>query len=207
MDLGRSFRVEVMSIVNIEADALTEIIVAIVGTGLSGTGKMVIDLDHVNITTTRLHQSVEFYTILGLRDGFRPDFEFDGAWMYCGDRAVVHLQCPVDSRNNIDDRLEADPLSLMYEEPGYSEVDETAAWGGPSYETIAKERDDGETPTVDHIAFRCPGVDVEYAKMWLDGEGIKYTYNNIPDSTLEQLFVIDPNNVRVELNFDSRTDK
>ena len=35
---------------------------------------------------------VEFYEqIVGLRAGARPAFRFDGAWLYSGDSAVVHL--------------------------------------------------------------------------------------------------------------------
>ena len=33
-----------------------------------------------------------FYSnILGLRPGARPPFRFGGAWLYCGERAAVHL--------------------------------------------------------------------------------------------------------------------
>jgi catechol 2,3-dioxygenase-like lactoylglutathione lyase family enzyme len=49
-------------------------------------------LDHVNIRTARLDEMRRFYTdILGLDDGQRPDFGFDGAWLYLGDKACVHL--------------------------------------------------------------------------------------------------------------------
>jgi len=35
---------------------------------------------------------VEFYNrVLGLTVGPRPDFKFPGAWLYCGEYAVVHL--------------------------------------------------------------------------------------------------------------------
>ena len=35
---------------------------------------------------------IAFYTgILGLRLGPRPPFTFNGAWLYAGDQAVVHL--------------------------------------------------------------------------------------------------------------------
>lgn len=51
-----------------------------------------VQLDHVNIRTTRLAEMTAFYTeALGLRPGARPDFGIDGAWLYCGDRAAVHL--------------------------------------------------------------------------------------------------------------------
>lgn len=49
-------------------------------------------LDHVNIRTTRLEDLSAFYReVLGLQEGPRPDFAFEGAWLYCGDRPVVHL--------------------------------------------------------------------------------------------------------------------
>lgn len=52
-----------------------------------------IDLDHVNIRTTRLAEITAFYqTVLGMEVGARPPFRgFDGAWLYCGARAAVHL--------------------------------------------------------------------------------------------------------------------
>jgi len=49
-------------------------------------------LDHVNLRTANVTGLVEFYTaVLGLTLGNRPAFSFGGAWLYCGDRAVVHL--------------------------------------------------------------------------------------------------------------------
>jgi len=50
-------------------------------------------LDHVNIRTARLAEMTSFYaTVLGLKPGERPRFQFDGAWLYAPDgRAAVHL--------------------------------------------------------------------------------------------------------------------
>lgn len=49
-------------------------------------------LDHVNIRTTELARTQAFFTeVLGLNVGWRPDFPFGGAWLYAGDRDVVHL--------------------------------------------------------------------------------------------------------------------
>lgn len=49
-------------------------------------------LDHVNIRTNQLSAMIDWYSeILGLREGKRPNFSFDGAWLYAGDQAVVHL--------------------------------------------------------------------------------------------------------------------
>jgi catechol 2,3-dioxygenase-like lactoylglutathione lyase family enzyme len=49
-------------------------------------------LDHFNIRTRRLDDTVKFYQdILGLKNGDRPNFSFPGAWMYSEGRPVVHL--------------------------------------------------------------------------------------------------------------------
>ena len=52
----------------------------------------IIGLDHVNIRTTDLARTRAFFTeVLGLTVGWRPDFPFGGAWLYAGDKDVVHL--------------------------------------------------------------------------------------------------------------------
>jgi len=48
-------------------------------------------MDHFTVTTDRLSQSIAFYTALGLQVGPRPDFSVGGAWLYAGDRAILHL--------------------------------------------------------------------------------------------------------------------
>ena len=49
-------------------------------------------LDHVNIRTTELRRTQMFFTeVLGLAVGWRPDFPFGGAWLYAGDKDLVHL--------------------------------------------------------------------------------------------------------------------
>jgi len=49
-------------------------------------------LDHVNIRTSRLQIMIDWYSdILGMESGKRPNFPFEGAWMYAGDQAAVHL--------------------------------------------------------------------------------------------------------------------
>jgi len=49
-------------------------------------------LDHFNIRTRNLDETVRFYQdILGLEKGAPPNFAFPGAWMYSEGKAVVHL--------------------------------------------------------------------------------------------------------------------
>ena len=49
-------------------------------------------LDHFNIRTRKLAETVRFYEdVLGLEKGPRPNFAFPGAWMYSEGKPVVHL--------------------------------------------------------------------------------------------------------------------
>lgn len=52
---------------------------------------------------------------------------------------------------------------------------------------------------VDHVAFRATGLAGMMAD--LDAKGIEYTRRQVDDQGLFQLFLIDPNGVKVELNF------
>lgn len=53
---------------------------------------MILGLDHINIATDKLAETRAFYVeVLGLTERWRPDFSFDGHWLYAGDRPVVHL--------------------------------------------------------------------------------------------------------------------
>ena len=55
-------------------------------------------LDHLTLNTVDLEASRGFYVdILGLRDGDRPPFDSAGAWLYSGDRPIVHLVAGRDS--------------------------------------------------------------------------------------------------------------
>jgi catechol 2,3-dioxygenase-like lactoylglutathione lyase family enzyme len=49
-------------------------------------------LDHYNVFCRDLKKTVAFYErYVGLRTGDRPPFSFPGAWLYAGEKAVLHL--------------------------------------------------------------------------------------------------------------------
>ena len=49
-------------------------------------------LDHFTVLTKDTERTVTFYRIvLGLERGPRPAFDFPGAWLYSGDKAVLHI--------------------------------------------------------------------------------------------------------------------
>lgn len=53
-------------------------------------------------------------------------------------------------------------------------------------------------PAVDHLAFG--GADFEHAAERLKAAGVEAIANEVPQAGLRQLFVTDPNGVRIELN-------
>ncbi|MBU7437923.1 VOC family protein [Paraburkholderia fungorum] len=132
-------------------------------------------LAHYSIRTTDLEQSCRFYErILGFRQGYRPPFDFPGAWLYNGgdeaDFGTVHI-IGVDPHN---------PAGL-------------AAYLGD------KPLPASGTGTVDHIAFLATGVE----QIWetLKAEGIAYRERTVPSLGLHQVFIEDPSGVTIELNF------
>ena len=73
---------------------------------------MIIDLNHVNIVTDKVEETRAFFErVLGLTTGYRPNFDFDGAWLYAGDKPVIHLQALESSPNaRPEERASAGPL-------------------------------------------------------------------------------------------------
>ena len=122
-------------------------------------------LDHYNVSTRNLKETVEFYeNVLGFRNGPRPPFNFPGAWLYAGDHPVLHL-------NDI---------------------------AG----TDRQQRPD--SGVIDHVAFGSRGF--EAMKQHLTGKGISHRVNQVPNSTRWQIFLRDPNNVEIELNFETKNE-
>jgi catechol 2,3-dioxygenase-like lactoylglutathione lyase family enzyme len=132
-------------------------------------------LAHYSIRTTDLERSCAFYErILGFTRGYRPPFDFPGAWLYKGgdeaDFGTVHI-IGIDPDNP--DGLEA-----------YLGDRDLPATG---------------TGTVDHIAFLTTGVE----QMWdtLRAEGIAWRDRTVPSLGLHQVFIEDPSGVTIELNY------
>jgi catechol 2,3-dioxygenase-like lactoylglutathione lyase family enzyme len=49
-------------------------------------------LDHYNVSTRKLKETVQFYEdVLGFVNGPRPQFHFPGAWLYSAGHPVLHL--------------------------------------------------------------------------------------------------------------------
>lgn len=115
-------------------------------------------VDHINIATEILEETRSFYVdILGLEQGWRPDFTFQGYWLYAEGRPIVHLQ------------------------------------------QSPKPVESSTVSALNHFAFAVTELDQILAA--LDERGIAYTAIDVPGTNIRQAFLMDPNGVRVELNY------
>jgi catechol 2,3-dioxygenase-like lactoylglutathione lyase family enzyme len=122
-------------------------------------------LDHYNVSTRKLNETVEFYeSVLGFTNGARPPFNFPGAWLYSASHPVLHL-------NDIS-------------------------------QTDKQQRPD--SGVIDHVAFSSRGF--EAMKQHLTSKAVPYRVNQVPNSARWQIFLHDPNNVEIELNFESKNE-
>jgi catechol 2,3-dioxygenase-like lactoylglutathione lyase family enzyme len=122
-------------------------------------------LDHYNVSTRKLPETIRFYEdVLGFKNGPRPPFNFPGAWLYSGSQPVLHL-------NDISG-------------------------------TDRQQRED--SGVIDHVAFLSRGL--EATRQHLARKGIDHRVNQVPNSTRWQIFLKDPNNVEIELNFETKNE-
>jgi catechol 2,3-dioxygenase-like lactoylglutathione lyase family enzyme len=133
-------------------------------------------LAHFSVRTTALDASRRFYCeVLGLREGFRPPFDFPGAWLYQrgddADYGVVHL-IGIDRD---------DPRGL-------------ADYLGDKAEAHLQG-----SAAVDHLAFLATDLPAMRARLNEFGHG--YRERTVPSLGLHQVFVEDPSGITIELNF------
>jgi catechol 2,3-dioxygenase-like lactoylglutathione lyase family enzyme len=134
-------------------------------------------LDHYLVRTMDLERTIKFYEdALGLQAGYRPPFRFPGAWMYAapppGEAAGKAI------------------VHLAGIDPG-----DTAAMA----EYLGAQDGQSGTGAVDHIAFAASGIADMRAR--LERHGITYRERRVPDMDLRQVFIHDPDGVKIELNY------
>ena len=133
-------------------------------------------LAHFSVRTTDIERSRRFYCdVLGFQEGFRPPFDFPGAWLYRGgdeaEHGVVHL-IGIDRD---------DPSGLT----AYLGDKPQAALHGSA--------------AVDHLAFLA--TDLADMHRRLQQAGLAFRERTVPSLGLHQLFVEDPSGITIELNY------
>jgi len=129
-------------------------------------------IDHVNIRTAHLPETIGFYTEgLGMAVELPPGFKSfeNGAWVMGADgHPVIHL---VRALEGVD------------------------AFGTP----FEVEPDTSGSGTIDHIALNCNDYDSMKAR--LERAGYALRFNEAPEFNIRQILLFDPNDIKVELNF------
>jgi catechol 2,3-dioxygenase-like lactoylglutathione lyase family enzyme len=128
-------------------------------------------LEHFLIQTADLKATRDWYVrVLGMKEGWHPDFKFPVVWLYIGDKDVLHM---TEGGANVSENRKK-----------YLGQQSTDVHGSGA---------------IDHVAFRCTGLPDMLAH--LKREGVAFTQRMVSDQGLYQLFLHDPNGVKVELNF------
>ncbi len=129
-------------------------------------------IEHFLIFADDIEKSKDWYVeVLGLRVGETPDFKLPVYWMYLGERDVVHI---CEGGANVPE--------MRDQYLGNQKIDENHGSG-----------------RIDHVAFRASGLRDTIAH--LEGMGVDFIQRQVDDQGLYQLFLRDPDGIKVELNF------
>ncbi len=129
-------------------------------------------LDHFLVMTHDVDGTRDFYRdVLGFEDGLRPDLGFLGHWLYLGDVAAIHI-ADWETYTAHSRRL---GIPVTVPAPG--------------------------TGVLDHVAFNAPGHRHPVLMERLRARGLRFHPHDSPQIGLRQIFLEDPNGLKLELNF------
>jgi len=129
-------------------------------------------IEHFLVAADDIDATRDWYAkILGMSPGPHPDFGFPVHWMYLDGRDVVHI------------------------------TSSARGAGENQRKYLGRTSQDAGTGTgaIDHIAFRANGLREMMAH--LQGEGVAFTQRRANGQAVFQLFFLDPNGIKIELNY------
>jgi catechol 2,3-dioxygenase-like lactoylglutathione lyase family enzyme len=131
-------------------------------------------IEHFLVAADDIDATRDWYArVLGMKPGPHPDFGFPVHWMYVGDTDLVHIGPSARQAGEIQKKF----LGRTSQDAGEG------------------------TGALDHIAFRATGLRgmLEHLRK----EKISFTQRRANGQALFQLFLYDPNGVKIELNYAS----
>jgi len=129
-------------------------------------------IEHVLVAADDLDATRDWYcAVLGMEEGPHPDFGFPVYWLYLDGRDVVHIG------------------------PGARQAGENQK----TYLGRTSQDTGSGTGAIDHIAFRATGLRAMMAH--LRSHGVEFKERRAGNQALYQLFLFDPNGIKVELNY------
>ena len=132
-------------------------------------------IEHFLIAADDLDATRDWYArVLGMKPGSHPDFGFPVHWMYVGDIDIVHIGPSAKQAGEIQKKY----------------LGRTSQASGAG------------TGAIDHIAFRATGLRdmLEHLRK----EKIPFTQRRANGQALFQIFMLDPNGIKVELNYSAQ---
>ena len=129
-------------------------------------------IEHFLVAADDIDATRDWYArVLGMKSGSHPDFGFPVHWMYLGEVDIVHIGPSAKH---------ADEIQKKY-------LGRTSQDAGSG------------TGALDHIAFRATGLtDMLHH---LRAEKVPFSQRRANGQALFQLFMYDPNGVKIELNY------
>ena len=144
---------------------------------------MISRLDHVNIVTKNIGETIRFYTeVLGMKNAPLPGgMVSDRNAFICddNDNAVLHVQ-------GVDPENPQRTFDSIRQRLG-------------NLRTSMELADLDGSASIEHVAFACQ--DYEAVRDRLGRHGLEMRLNDVPQMGLRQIFVNDPNGITLELNF------
>jgi len=129
-------------------------------------------MEHFLVMTHDVDATRDFYRdVLGFQEGHRPELGFLGHWLYLGDTPVIHI-------------AEWASYTAHSERLGIP-VTRPATGTGP----------------LDHVAFNGQDYNYEVLRDRLERNGLKFHPHDSAAIGLRQIFLEDPNGLKLELNF------
>jgi catechol 2,3-dioxygenase-like lactoylglutathione lyase family enzyme len=129
-------------------------------------------IEHILVAADDIDATRDWYArVLGMTSGPHPDFGFPVHWMYLGDVDMVHIG----------------PSAKMAGAIQKQYLGRTSQGAGQG------------TGAIDHIAFRATGL--RQMLEHLRAEKIQFTQRRANGQALFQLFFLDPNGIKIELNY------
>jgi len=129
-------------------------------------------IEHFLVAADDIDATRDWYArVLGMKSGPHPDFGFPVHWMYLGDVDIVHIGPSAKNANEIQKKY----------------IGRTSQDAGAG------------TGALDHIAFRATGL--RQMLQHLRAENVQFSQRRANGQALFQLFLYDPNGVKIELNY------
>ena len=129
-------------------------------------------IEHFLVAADDIDATRDWYArVLGMQPGPHPDFGFPVHWMYVGGVDIVHIGPSAKSAGDIQKKY----LGRTSQDAGSG------------------------TGAIDHIAFRATGLRAMLEH--LQKNKISFTQRRANGQALFQMFLHDPNGIKIELNY------